>query len=102
MLLESLLTPVPSKTVATVQVLVNKDSRPLNLEPRLNRAIMYLMSYLNTDSTLQNVHLSSPGPASVPPGYHRVLGAVIRWRLAQNFGARRGPQSSRISASEHG
>lgn len=41
MLLESLLTPVPSKAVATVQVLVNKDSRPLNLKTRLNRAVVY-------------------------------------------------------------
>jgi hypothetical protein len=44
MLLESLLTPVPSKAEATVQVLVNKDSRPLNLKTRSNRTITYLMS----------------------------------------------------------
>jgi hypothetical protein len=42
MLLELLLTPVPSKAVVTVQILVNKDSRPLNLKTRLNRAIIYL------------------------------------------------------------
>jgi len=49
MLLESLSPPVASKAVATVQALVNKDSRPLNLKTRLNRAIIYLMSYLNSD-----------------------------------------------------
>jgi hypothetical protein len=59
MLLESPLTLAPSMAVATVQVLVNQGSRPINFDTGLNRTTTYLMGNLNSDSASRNVHLSS-------------------------------------------
>jgi len=36
------------------------------------------MSYLNADPASRDVHLWSPVPVSVPPGYHKMLEAVKR------------------------
>ena len=36
------------------------------------------MRNLNAERAGMDVHLSSPAPVSVPPGYHKILGAVKR------------------------
>jgi hypothetical protein len=38
----------------------------------------FVMRNLNSDPASRNVHLWSPAPALVPPGYHKILGAVKR------------------------
>jgi hypothetical protein len=40
------------------------------------------MSYMNHDRGRRNIHISSPAPASVNPGYHKILGAVKLARTA--------------------
>jgi hypothetical protein len=72
MLLELLLTPVPSEAVATVQVLVNKDSRPFNLKTWLNRAIIYLMRKAKSDSANSVVYLWSLVRFPVDRACHKI------------------------------
>jgi len=40
------------------------------------RGMCFVMRYLNPDSARRNVHLSSPAPGSVTPGYHKMLEPV--------------------------
>jgi hypothetical protein len=42
----------------------------------------FVMSYLNADRAGRDVHLWSPAPASVPSGYHKILGSVNGSKVA--------------------
>jgi len=39
-------------------------------------AVCYVMSYVNPEPSRRIVYLWSPAPVSVPPGYHKICGAV--------------------------
>jgi hypothetical protein len=42
--------------------------------------VYYLMRYVKSEPTSSDVYLWSPAPASVLPGYHKILGAAKGWR----------------------
>jgi len=48
------------------------------MEARPLLGVKLVMRKLNPEPSRRNVHISSPAPVSVPPGYHKIPGAVKR------------------------
>ena len=66
---------------------VNEEKMPERGRAQGKRKVWDLMRHVKPDRVRRDVHIWSSASASVPPGYHKILGAVKGMPRPQHIGA---------------